>query len=137
MATPHVSFMLLLHVLNSWSQQTVGLMAYLLSLYPSKVFNPEIPKKSSTTSDTYQALLSVAHATFPGWMTYLLPAPATESSFAPIPSEPELTPAIMKKALIALSSKDKLSDLPDDTVNYLIYNNATALSSYEFWASLM
>lgn len=108
-------------------------MAYLLSLYPSKVFAPEIPK--DTTSETYQALISIARATFPGWMTYLLPNP--EVSFAPVPSYPELTPAIMKKALVALSSKDKLSDLPAETVNYLIYNNATALNSYEeFWATL-
>lgn len=118
------------------------MMAYLLSIYPSTSFNPPIPKKSdlvmSTTSETYQSLLSLARATFPGWMTYLLPAPAPVSDFAPIPSEPELTTEQMKKALIALSSKDKLSDLPADTVNYLIYNNATALNTKEeFWASLL
>ena len=111
------------------------MMAYLLSLYPSKTFNPDISKESST-ANAYQALLSVAHATFPGWMSYLLPTPTQEAIFAPIPTDPELTTDVMKKALIRLSSKGKLSDLPEDTVNFLIYNNATALKSSEFWASL-
>jgi len=69
-------------------------------------------------------------------MTYLLPSPS-EASFAPVPKVPELTPNLMKKAIVALSSKDKLSDIPVDTINFLIYNNATALkASEEFWASL-
>jgi cerevisin len=111
-------------------------MAYLLSLYPSKSFDPSIPKESSF-SETYQSLLSVARATFPGWMTFLLPSPSSEAAFAPVPTIPELTPEVMKKALVILSSKGKLSELPANTVNYLIYNNATALKTHEeFWASL-
>jgi cerevisin len=44
----------------------------------------------------------------------------------------------MKKALIALSSKNMLSDIPADTVNLLAFNNATALKAHEeFWASLL
>lgn len=111
--------------------QTAGLMAYLLSLYPSKVFAPEIPEDDL---EGYQALVQFAKATFPGWMTYLLPSP--QAKFAPVPKHPELTPAIMKKALVALSSKDKLEDLPEETVNYLIFNNATVLKSVDFWDSL-
>jgi len=116
------------------SPHIAGLMAYLLSIYPSKSFDPEV--NTAATSDSYQALISFARSTFPGWMTFLLPNP--EPAVAPIPPIPVLTPAIMKKALVALSTKDALSDLPKATVNYLAFNNATALkSNEEFWASLV
>jgi cerevisin len=38
---------------------------------------------------------------------------------------PTLTPVQLKKALIALSSKEKLATLPPKTPNLLIFNNAT------------
>jgi cerevisin len=113
-------------------------MAYLLSIYPSKSFNPQSVQKQPETvyGNAYQGLLSVARATFPGWMTYLLPSPSFDT-FAPVPKIPELTPAIMKKAVRKLSSPGLLSDIPEDTPNLLIFNNATALkASEDFWASL-
>ncbi|KAH7102193.1 peptidase S8/S53 domain-containing protein [Auriculariales sp. MPI-PUGE-AT-0066] len=48
---------------------------------------------------------------------------------APIPGSPgSITPAQLKKALIALGTRGVLSDLPDKTPNILIFNNATMYS---------
>jgi cerevisin len=53
---------------------------------------------------------------------------AEEQLKIPVPS-PLPTPAMLKKALLALSTKDALSMLPAKTVNLLIFNNATDLGS--------
>src|SRR6266550_2549228 len=48
-----------------------------------------------------------------------------EALTAPIPGK-TLTPLQLKKAIAVLASQGMLSDLPEDTVNLLIFNNATA-----------
>ncbi|KAK7691286.1 hypothetical protein QCA50_004679 [Cerrena zonata] len=115
------------------SPHVAGLLAYLLSLYPSKVFNPEL-----TPDLTPESLLSlqshvsfgdvykVAHSALPGWLSSFLPPPRlVEDVVAPIPDEPTLTPLQLKKALLALSTKNVLTSLPDETPNLLVFNNAT------------
>ncbi|KAJ7125306.1 peptidase S8/S53 domain-containing protein [Mycena epipterygia] len=110
------------------SPHTAGMLAYLLSLYPSKTFDPELGmmvdavnlQRPFTTSPVY----FFAHAALPRWAAGFLPAPRAAEDVAPVPKQ--MTPAVLKKALLALSSQDKLATLPDETVNLLIFNNATA-----------
>ncbi|KAG5646212.1 hypothetical protein DXG03_004038 [Asterophora parasitica] len=115
------------------SPHTAGLLAYLLSIFPSEQFNPSFDKQDNLLSLTQpeQVILSssvyaVAHAALPRWVSSFLPSPAlAESLLAPIPGHPTLSPPQLKKALLSLSSTGLLADLPAKTVNLLIFNNAT------------
>jgi cerevisin len=113
----------------------------LLSIYPSVTFDPPEAKTDieetifGFKSETYSKLTQLAKSVLPGWMTIGLYA--EEQFVAPVPSPPVLTPTLLKKALLALSTKDALSSLPAKTVNLLIFNNATDIGSYEsFWSRL-
>ncbi|TFK45033.1 peptidase S8/S53 domain-containing protein [Crucibulum laeve] len=119
------------------SPHTAGLLAYLLSLYPSEKFDPTFDDEFNPISFhstrfsgswTWYALVQSA---LPSWVSgFLPPARLVDSVIAPTPKKPEtLSPIQLKKALLALSSKGLLSDLPAQTVNLLIFNNATK-SSY-------
>ncbi|KAJ7647827.1 peptidase S8/S53 domain-containing protein [Roridomyces roridus] len=114
------------------SPHTAGLLAYLLSIYPSKSFDPALnsmvpettlmqPLVATLSSPTYLFV----HAALPRWASSFLPAPRTEMFMPPTPPK-KVTPAQLKKALIALSSEGLLSDLPGKTPNLLIFNNATS-----------
>jgi len=126
------------------SPHTAGLLAYLLSIYPSEEFSPVFDSADELVSLQSQRVLAspfggasspssiyaMVHKALPPFITSYLPSPrlfdlVTDSdSVAPIPKP--ITPAQLKKALIALSSSGLLTDLPDKTPNLLIYNNATA-----------
>ncbi|KAJ7503148.1 peptidase S8/S53 domain-containing protein [Mycena galericulata] len=119
------------------SPHTAGMLAYLLSLYPSKTFNPEIeemplpammqlqrPFALALSSPTYMFV----RAALPSWAASFLPTPRVGEDvvpLAPVPNNGTITPAQLKKALLDLASTGKLTDLPDKTVNLLIFNNAT------------
>jgi len=117
------------------SPHTAGLLAYLLSIYPSATFDPLLgpdflpPSLSSqSTPAGLASVYALAHAALPAWVSGFLPPPRLldiVDSVAPT-GPPTLTPEQLKKALAALSSKDKLVTLPPKTVNLLIFNNATA-----------
>lgn len=110
------------------SPHTAGLLAYLLSIYPSPQFNPKFDEESNLISlqdqqsfDSY----AVLYASLPSWISDYMPSPRLlESLTAPIPAKP-LTPLQLKKALAALGSRGLLKELPEDTINLLIFNNAT------------
>ncbi|KAF9047568.1 peptidase S8/S53 domain-containing protein [Panaeolus papilionaceus] len=128
------------------SPHTAGLLAYLLSLYPSEEFNPQFNDADELISLHAQrtllsafsgsaspsSLYAVAHKALPSFITAYLPSPQfldsvlrnTNDNVAPVP-RPGITPAQLKKALLALSTPDLLDDLPARTVNLLIFNNAT------------
>jgi cerevisin len=116
------------------SPHVAGLLAYLLSIYPSPSFNPVFDKEGNLISLTNDqqvtktsSIYSVAYAVLPQWMVGFLPSPElVKASLAPIPTPPTLTPLQLKKALIALATEGKLSDLPADTVNKIVFNNVTA-----------
>ena len=117
------------------SPHTAGLLAYLLSIYPDETFDPTFDSEfnvMSLQSDRIfrhpSSLYSVAHAALPQWISNFLPPPSlVDAVVAPIPKKPEtLTPLQLKKAVLKLSSQGLLTDLPDRTVNLLIFNNATA-----------
>ena len=112
------------------SPHTAGLLAYLLSLYPSKSFDPDVsafvspPIVQSVPQRALGTVFSFARAAFPSWMSSMIPPPVLETAPVPLPT---LTPAQLKKALLALATPDVLATLPAKTPNLLIYNNATGL----------
>jgi cerevisin len=111
------------------SPHTAGLLAYLLSIYPSPQFDPSFDAEDnliSLTSESGSSIYSFVHAVMPEYLRVFMPSPKlVEAATAPIPKQPTLTPKQLKQALIALSSKGLLASLPEDTVNLLIFNNAT------------
>ena len=117
------------------SPHTAGLLAYLLSIYPSTAFDPLLgpdllpPSLSFQSTHTgFASVYGLAHAALPAWVSDFLPSPrflGIVDDVAPT-GPPTLTPAQLKKALIALSSKGILTALPPKTPNLLIFNNATA-----------
>ena len=81
-----------------------------------------MPKRSS-----FSSAYSIAHSVLPSWIAAFLPAPALIADVAPVPKKPAtLTPKQLKKALLALATADALVTVPEETVNLLIFNNATA-----------
>jgi cerevisin len=132
------------------SPHTAGLLAYLLSIYPSATFNPE-PEKGMLPPvldvlpiESAKNAYAFAYEFLPSFMTRFLPPPAffvDESEFAPIPL-PTLTPAQLKAALLKLATPDVLDDsqLPTGTPNLLAFNNATDANGHswveEFWADI-
>jgi len=138
------------------SPHTAGLLAYLLSIYPSATFNPSIdesfvppPLEKSWKAPVafFSDIYASAYGCMPGFVSQVLPAPSL-FSVAPIPkpTPTPLTPKLLKKALLALSSAGKLQGagtdlLPPGTPNLLIFNNATDVKGKtwidnNFWANL-
>ncbi|KAF8589519.1 hypothetical protein K439DRAFT_1405103 [Ramaria rubella] len=122
------------------SPHTAGMLAYLLSLYPSETFNPDLSSKSmlpasllETAIQVYpgftslQRVYTVMRAALPTSVGQWFPAPRDASSSAPIPAPgyPTLSPKELKDELLKLSTGDMLSQIPEDTINLLIFNNAT------------
>jgi len=114
------------------SPHTAGLLAYLLSLYPSKTFNPVMQAEPVVESNMFQRPMAIAlsstmyvygYATLPSWMANFLPFPVVpETTVVPIPT---ITPAQLKRALLQLSTQGALTDVGPESPNLLIFNNAT------------
>ncbi|KAH9888417.1 peptidase S8/S53 domain-containing protein [Cubamyces lactineus] len=117
------------------SPHTAGLLAYLLSLYPSATFNPNVlpdlvPAMMETQAVSPSSLSNVyalAWSVMPSWASRFLPPPAlVQEVVAPVPGAPKtLTPKQLKLALLALATPNVFEDLPTGTPNLLIFNNAT------------
>ncbi|KAG1898950.1 peptidase S8/S53 domain-containing protein [Suillus fuscotomentosus] len=111
------------------SPHTAGLLAYLLSIYPSATFDPSLSSMlppALNLEHPYSSFYSLCHAALPRWMTGFMPSPQLFIN-APIPGGPVLiSPLELKTALRKLASSNMLTDLPPKTVNLLIFNNATA-----------
>jgi cerevisin len=118
---------------------TAGILAYLLSIYPSVKFDPSladldmIPQPLTPPSTSAPSLTSVyasVYSVLPSWVGTFLPPPMLVAAVAGEDDEAgewkTLTPSQLKVALIKLSSKGLLSDLPDQTPNLLIFNNFTS-----------
>ncbi|KAJ7148565.1 peptidase S8/S53 domain-containing protein [Mycena crocata] len=110
---------------------TSGLVAYLLGIYPSATFDPVFAKAFPTLEPQSQRqfnapsrIYSILRAALPRPFASLLPAPRGP---VPVARTDTLTPAEMKTALLSLSSQGKLSRLPSNTPNRLIFNNATSV----------
>ncbi|EJD08081.1 uncharacterized protein FOMMEDRAFT_101509 [Fomitiporia mediterranea MF3/22] len=117
------------------SPHTAGLLAYLLSIYPSTTFDPalgdlSVPALNDAVSSKPSLVLqgyARAYTYLPEWLTRVLPDPellGADDELAPIPAT--LTPEQLKKALVALATPDALTDsLPLGSPNLVIFNNAT------------
>ncbi|OCF58808.1 cerevisin [Kwoniella mangroviensis CBS 10435] len=105
------------------SPHICGLLAYLVSIHGTETFNA-LNIQDETTSAT-GGLYAHAYSLLPKLAQAVLPTPETEVNLAPVPSKDTLTPAKLKKALVALASTGKLTDLPAGSPNLLAYNNAT------------
>ncbi|PCH35720.1 hypothetical protein WOLCODRAFT_28089 [Wolfiporia cocos MD-104 SS10] len=109
------------------SPHTAGILAYLLSLYPSATFNPHVAPSFAPAPLQAQPLAqayALAHSVLPSWVATFLPPPQL---VAPVPTPaPTLTPKQLKLALLALATEGALMTVPKDTPNLLIFNNATA-----------
>uniref|UniRef100_A0A0W0G9J9 Uncharacterized protein n=1 Tax=Moniliophthora roreri TaxID=221103 RepID=A0A0W0G9J9_MONRR len=110
------------------SPHVVGVIAYLLSLYPSGKLNAVFPAEFKVdTQKTFStaSLYSIAHSALPRFISGFLPDPSL-FGVATMPVLPFLAAATMKQALLSLGTPDLLSDLPENTVNLLLFNNVTA-----------
>lgn len=117
------------------SPHTAGLLAYLLSLYPSASFDPSVApdlvpqplQEHVFTVTSLSNVYALAYSSMFSWMTTFLPPPSLveEAVVAPVPPK-TLTPKQLKVALLALATGDALAGpLPDGSPNLLIFNNAT------------
>jgi cerevisin len=121
------------------SPHVAGLLAYLLSIFPDPNFNPSIasldlpaPLTAVSSNPTMKTILSIARYIMPSY--FAAEVVEETESVAPIPTT--ISPAQLKKALIKLSSPDKLTDVGQGSPNLLVFNNATLLQSKDFWAPL-
>lgn len=110
------------------SPHVAGLIAYLLSIYPSVTFNPSVPLQISpevfVTEETYTSFYAIARAVLPYWMSQYLPSP---DLFAPVSQgSVTMTPTQLREALVSLSTRDVLTDVGKGSPNLLVFNNATA-----------
>ncbi|KAJ6582338.1 peptidase S8/S53 domain-containing protein [Mycena capillaripes] len=105
---------------------TAGLVAYLLGVYPSATFDPPVGGGTDAAGvapsffDAFRRIYAVLRAVLPRPFAAFLPAPALGGR-----DTRTLTPAEMKAALLGLATPGKLTDLPVNTVNLLVFNNAT------------
>jgi len=119
------------------SPHTAGLLAYLLSLYPSTTFNPStedlLPNLLLQSQRSSVNWYAQAFSVLPSWATTLLPPPRLVEAVVGGDDDGDWKPistAQLKKALLDLSSKDVIvGGLPEGTPNLLIFNNYTS-SSY-------
>jgi cerevisin len=115
------------------SPHICGLLAYLVSIEGTETFAILSGDSTSSSSEeveteTVVSLYGKALSLLPKIAQSVLPAPASTfaDGVAPTPKKGELTPAKLKKALIALASPGMLTDkLPAGTPNLLAFNNAT------------
>ncbi|CAE6425211.1 unnamed protein product, partial [Rhizoctonia solani] len=130
------------------SPHTAGLLAYLLSIQGSQTFNPHLPEKANNALVSNWNPTGAIMAIIPSWMTAFIPASFIEQNMpASVSSESfynadgtldvtqfgGITPAQLKSALIELGEKNKLSDLPANTINLLIFNNATDAKGHPWY----
>ncbi|CAE6456988.1 unnamed protein product, partial [Rhizoctonia solani] len=122
------------------SSHTAGLLAYLLSIQVSATLNPDISKTADNLMVSNWDPTGAIMAILPSWMTAFIPASPIEQSMPASASSESfynadgtldvtqfggITPAQLKAALLDISSRDMLSDLPPETANLLVFNNAT------------
>ena len=72
-------------------------------------------------------MYETAFSVMPSWASRFLPPPSLIGASNDVaPGEYKtLSPPELKAALIGLSSKDLLTEIPKDTINLLIFNNYT------------
>jgi cerevisin len=113
------------------SPHICGLLAYLLSIEGTETFSILIGDSTEAEVESTVTLYGKALSLLPKLAQSVLPAPSAQEAIRPTPKKGEVTPAKLKKALIALSSAGKITEgkagtsLPAGTPNLLAFNNAT------------
>ncbi|KAK0486483.1 peptidase S8/S53 domain-containing protein [Armillaria novae-zelandiae] len=113
------------------SPHVAGLLAYYLSLYPHQTFDPAVqsdfvPADLQSQSHFSSSIYAIARSAFPRWISNFLPMPEIiEAIVAPTPKPGYLSPKQMKTAVLSLASEGLLDDIPGQTPNLLVFNNAT------------
>lgn len=112
------------------SPHICGLLAYLLSIEGTDTFATLTGDDFDLVDDAgvESSMYGKAYSLLPKLVQSVIPAPAgAQDELRPVPPKKgEITPAKLKKALIALASPGKLvGDLPVGTPNLLAFNNAT------------
>ncbi|KAK0212223.1 peptidase S8/S53 domain-containing protein [Desarmillaria ectypa] len=114
------------------SPHVAGLLAYYLSIFPHKTFDPElqpdfVPAGLQSQSHFSSSIYTIVHSAVPEWVSSFLPSPKiVEAMIAPTPGKRKsLTPKELKTAVLLLSSEGMLDDIPGLTPNLLVFNNAT------------
>ena len=114
------------------SSHTAGLLAYLLSIYPSATFDPTTSTLVRTGLNTqrpftrsFTRLYESVYSVMPQWVSSFLPPPRLIEAVTGLIDVQPLSPADLKAALIGLASKDILTGIPTDTANLLVFNNFT------------
>ena len=118
---------------SSAAAHTAGLLAYLLSIYPSKEFDDAVFEeteisKFSRASQTLVCVYEMVYNSLPGWVSgFLLAPPVLGDAVVSLRAPPVLSPARLKAALLSLATKDVLLNIPANsgTPNLLLFNNAT------------
>jgi cerevisin len=112
------------------SPHICGMLAYLLSIEGTETFTllagPEEPEE---LVEAPESIYGEAYKLLPEWAQTFLPEPENEDVIELTRSTnlgSKVTPKRLKKALIALATPGKLTDLPSGTVNLLAFNNATS-----------
>ena len=111
------------------------MLAYLLSLYPSKSFDPttstfnfEMAGQFATIANDspVTGLFSVLRKLVPTWFAaeHKEVEHKADYDIAAVPGT--LSPKKLKEALLVLSTPDVFTDLPKGSPNLLIFNNATS-----------
>ncbi|CAE6354456.1 unnamed protein product [Rhizoctonia solani] len=126
------------------SPHTAGLLAYYLSLQGTATFNPGLDSSKALVSNPTAAIMAI----LPNWMSAFIPASFIEKNMpASVSAESfynedgtldvtqfgGITPAQLKSALIELGERNKLADLPPNTINLLIFNNATDAKGHPWY----
>jgi cerevisin len=118
------------------SPHTAGLLAYLLAIYPSATFDPSIaslfPSLELNTqrpfTGSFTRLYDSVYNVMPGWVSTFIPPPRLVEAVMATTGPKTLSPADLKSALIKLGSKGVLTQIPNNTVNLLVFNNFTSNS---------
>ncbi|KAG8738119.1 serine protease [Ceratobasidium sp. 414] len=127
------------------SPHAAGLLAYFLSLQGTPGFNPTFDAAIKTKvyqASSWTPVEAALKSTLPSWMYALVPArfkPTIqdastiegddgffdEAGMLDVTQFGSITPAQLKTALLRLALSDKLTGLPEQTYNRLLFNNAT------------
>lgn len=111
------------------SPHVCGLLAYLLSIEGSPTFTIDGAEELVEVDDhsLYHEAYNLAYEAMPELVKALLPEPVEQVPLLArrAVTGAKITPKALKKAVLELSTKGVLTDLPALTPNLLIFNNAT------------
>ena len=115
------------------SPHTAGLLAYLLSIYPSATFDPSISSlipleinAQRPFTGSFTRLYESVYSVMPRWVSGFIPPPRLIEAVTGSSEFKPLDPDTLKAALVKLASRDLLAQIPEDTVNLLVFNNFTS-----------